>query len=586
MKSRSSYYNPGVARSLLRRYWPLWTAYAVILLLNLPLSLATYRAVGDAVSASSEAYAVTRDYLAQSISGSSSGLLFWSALFGLLIAGAVFGHLFNNRLNGLMNSLPLRREGLFLTAWLTGLVPMLLADLLAVLLGWLMLRAWGLSANEALLRWLGMAVLANLAFFNFCVFCAVLVGRKGSYVLLFLLSNVAVGLLTAFVLVLLEAMLYGYVADFPDWAAFLTPPLKLVSVYGGLGYLAVFPEKQAHSLATIAIYAGVSVLFLLAGLLCYRRRQMETVGDAVSAPWLKPILKTLFCLTFALGFTLLLMGLTGGAAFDYGMLGVPALLGCLLPSVFLGYFLAEMIVRRTVKVFRGAWRGFFITAGVLAVLACAVGFDVFGYETRVPAAEEIREVRLSGHADGLLTEPELVDRALSLHRGCVALRDQDVEWESYYTETIRYELKNGRTIRRQYRIDETMNRELEALCNEPASISARMRTLRDQIDEESFNSATLIAYDRSGSKYAKYDDLSLDELLSLMDGGVLPDAALGQIDLCGEDVPRGTTEYTIQIFLKDELTQQIEVDKVSENTLRWIKAYLRRSAGDSQTGQL
>ena len=37
MKSRISLFNRGVSRSLLRRFWPLWTGYAVYMLLRLPV---------------------------------------------------------------------------------------------------------------------------------------------------------------------------------------------------------------------------------------------------------------------------------------------------------------------------------------------------------------------------------------------------------------------------------------------------------------------------------------------------------------------------------------------------------------------
>ena len=41
MKSRTSCFNGGVCRSLLRRFWPLWAGYFVLLLFLLPVQLST-----------------------------------------------------------------------------------------------------------------------------------------------------------------------------------------------------------------------------------------------------------------------------------------------------------------------------------------------------------------------------------------------------------------------------------------------------------------------------------------------------------------------------------------------------------------
>lgn len=50
-------------------------------------------------------------------------------IFGLLSAMAVFSYLYNSRSVGLMHTLPLKREGLFLTNYLSGLSCFLLPNL-------------------------------------------------------------------------------------------------------------------------------------------------------------------------------------------------------------------------------------------------------------------------------------------------------------------------------------------------------------------------------------------------------------------------------------------------------------------------
>ena len=45
----------------------------------------------------------------------------------------------------------------------------------------------------------------------------------------------------------------------------------------------------------------------------------------------------------------------------------------LIVGAFIGYFAAEMLIQKTMHVFRGKWKGLLITWAVLAVLAVCCG---------------------------------------------------------------------------------------------------------------------------------------------------------------------------------------------------------------------
>lgn len=579
MKSRTSLFNWGVSRSLLRRFWPLWTGYFVILLLSLPALLPRYVHLSNP-----EMERLSAD---QTIAGNSLGLLFWTALVGVIIAGAMFGYLYRSRLCGLMNSLPIRRETMFCTAYLTGLVPLLLADLLAVLAAGAIGLPGGVVSLHILLQWLGMAVLGNLAFYSFAVFCAVLTGHRAFLPLLFLMLNFIVGLIVLCAQGLLDLTLYGYAMNFPEWALFLTPPAYLASGFINNLTVAIGAGNEANiHLTPIAIYAGLSLLFLLLGFLLYRRRQMEAAGDVVAVPWLKPVLKYLFCLGFALVFTIVLLTLTDRGGDKPGLF---PLLISLLISCFLGYFISEMLLRRTVKVFRGAWRGFFVTAAALTAFALCVQLDLFGFERYLPAPEELQSVSLSGAYRGHLESPEKMAAAVELHREAIALRERKSDGEEYSRfETISYKLKNGRTVTREYFITKAMEKETIRLCNEPESLVYRFSESAG-IRREYIESADLSVKSGSGQffKSANYQ-LTPDELMDLMENGVRPDARLGRIDRAGNDVYHGATRYYVKILLKTKIDANptlitITVDADSENTIRWIREYLQSGSGQKPT---
>ena len=117
MKSRISLFNRGVSRSLLRRFWPLWTGYAVYMLLRLPVRIPAMLASAEAAKMSDNFDSFTFLSLNNSVISNGVGTLIPAALISLILVGAMFGYLYNSRMCGLMNSLPLRRETMFFTAW-------------------------------------------------------------------------------------------------------------------------------------------------------------------------------------------------------------------------------------------------------------------------------------------------------------------------------------------------------------------------------------------------------------------------------------------------------------------------------------
>ena len=136
MKSSRLSFNTAVARSTLRRCWPLWAAYLGFLLVTFPLPLLSE--IRTAWGIRSLHYAC-RDVI--------GNMAVFQALAGMAVAVLtvmlLFGYLYNSRGNTLMNSLPIRRESLFLTLYLTGLIPMLLCELLVMGLAMLMTAAYG-----------------------------------------------------------------------------------------------------------------------------------------------------------------------------------------------------------------------------------------------------------------------------------------------------------------------------------------------------------------------------------------------------------------------------------------------------------
>ena len=207
VRSKISFFNKAVALNLLKRFWPLWTAYFAAMIFVFPVNLLSklrFNLRGSLL----EIYGVNRQVL------QTCRLEFpVTFVFAVLIAMAVFSYLYDGRRCGLANSLPLRRETMYCTAFITGLVPMLIADLLVWAAAWIILAGTPNVITGYMLIRLGTSLMCSTAFFGLAAFCAALTGNLLVLPVLYGVINIAAVLLERAVEALLSVLVYGYAYD-------------------------------------------------------------------------------------------------------------------------------------------------------------------------------------------------------------------------------------------------------------------------------------------------------------------------------------------------------------------------------------
>lgn len=111
-------FSPALFRNDLSRFWPLWALYLAAWLLAMP----AMRLLG--LFGHNRKWMDPADLHTNALSGvtemASSGALIMSVIFGCLFAMALFSYLTNARAVGFVHALPARREGLFLTHYISG----------------------------------------------------------------------------------------------------------------------------------------------------------------------------------------------------------------------------------------------------------------------------------------------------------------------------------------------------------------------------------------------------------------------------------------------------------------------------------
>ena len=530
MKSKTSLFNKGVALNLLKRCWPLWTGYFVLLLLVTP-----------AVLSGRVDRLAPGEMLNYTLLNTGADVVYISMAVGVLAAMAMFNYLYSTKSCGMMNMLPLRRETMFLTAFLTGLVPMLAADVLVMLIT-AVLYGGRLVYFKTLLLWLAMAVMGNISFYGFAVFCAVLTGNLVVLPVLYLVLNLTVYVAERAVRYLLSAFVYGMNASSCTLLV-LSPIMELlnslsvmpVNYIDAEGMVQVVANVyQVNGLGVLGIYCAAGLVCAALALLIYRRRQMERATDVVAVPVLKPVFK--YCMTFGtavvLAYVVYAWLVSGNVS---GMAAALLVLLLLLVGAVMGYYAAEMLMQKTLKVFPGKWKCCLVSCLILAVLTMAWEFDLFGYERRVPEADQVESAWLVQNNTGL-TEPENIQALTQLHQNFVDNKAENESAEERYTVTVRYMLKDGGTLVRCYPIrydQEALNdpdsdiRRYEALENmEEARINRVVPPFPVTITNISYGDVYMSWLDEEG--YYQGENLSLtDEQVFALYQCILKDLEAG-----------------------------------------------------------
>lgn len=509
MKSKTSYFNMGLCKNLLKRFWPLHLAWLCLLLARLPIQISSYP---------------DTEWIRSTLNLNILDSGIYSAKYGIvasvLSVMAMFSHLYNRRDCGLINSLPLRREATFITACLTGLLPLLAAAVLAWLVGLLVFAGNPYIGTHYVNLWLLTVVLSLVAFYGMAVFCAMLTGNILILPLLFIVLNVVVYGIEVLIRSLLGKLIYGYA--YPDLhTIWFSPWIHMNRILFSSSSTAdgsELPEGQytIHGLNVLAVYAAVGVVLMIAALLLYRRRQMETAGDVVAIQVLKPVFRVCasFCAGLLFSYTLLDVGLLNHF---HGKAAAAICIVLMILGAALGYYAAEMLMQKSLQVFRGTR----VTGLVAVCLLLSLGtlcfeLDLFGYESRIPRQEDILAVEVPGDWR-FVKGPEAIDLYLQLHARILENKDHNERAAAENSRTIRlkYQLKDGSSLTRNYSIDTSQDwvdsvyseMALAQEINQLTGVKEQLNSTQIPLERDSILRASVI-YD------AYADDANGDRILS------------------------------------------------------------------------
>ena len=487
MRSATSFFNKTLFRNQLQRTWPLWLGYTALWLFILPVTLLTK-------GSSYQERFTAADAADLLLNTGARGGIFIAFFFGLCFAMLAFSYLTQSRATNGCHALPLRRETLFSTAYLTGLFCQLASILLAYALSAVIAVPFQLSVTAVTVPAMLAAMLETVFFYSFAVLCMMMTGQMLAAPAFYLIGNFLAVSMESLVRSFAGNFLFGYAANGTGKLGFLSPLYwmnRMVDVswsQDGTVY-----SLAPGTLPLLIAYAAAGLVIALIALLLYRTRKSELTGSTVAFSWAAPVFKygVAFCTAIAPG--QLLYYLLFGQYQPSGHYSLPGTIVCMVIAGLLGYYIAEMLIRKSFHVFRAGAKGAAIVAGVLVLLGVSMTFDLTGYENRVPDESDVEAVyyTFGGTTHVVTGDRDTIRYLLAAHRAIADNKDEqmqllrvptsvDVEMgteddtsdQRQFSLEISYYLYNGTQLKRRYDICLDKND-----LPDPTSVTGRVNAL-------------------------------------------------------------------------------------------------------------
>ena len=489
MQSKTSfceYFNKTLFRRNMMRFWPLWAAPSFIGAL-FPLAVLTQmlrwpNTTYTALNLTSAYYEIV-----------TYALPIISLCYAVLVALAVWSYLFNSRSTGMMHTLPLRREGLFLTGVLSGMAMMLIPYVVTGALAIVIFACFGAFNPVGILVTILAVIGESLFYFASATVVAFITGNLFAMPVLYFIFHFLAVAMDFLVNLFATGFLFGVNGDYSGAVEFLSPTVYLMThVRCDRTYQEIFVPDAVHGSMTpdgfgyyeselvsvslekgwlIAVYAVVGLALLGIAYALYRRRRSESAGDVVAVGWMKPVFRygVAICASMAGGLALYAIfwgSFQSGDTYDV----IPLVIAMMIAGA-IGYYAASMLLAKSLRVFRGSWKGLGFTAICSVAICCVLFFDLFGVETRVPTANQIDYMTFHAADNSydlypeedaeLLEEVRKVHLAIAQDADYIRATEENWRYDAavnqneislYNYVRLNYYLKDGTSVSRSYHV--------------------------------------------------------------------------------------------------------------------------------------
>jgi len=575
MNLKTSFINPGILRNDFKRFTWISVVYLLGLLFTVPLTLYLMYTAAEKNGLLYHDYLRTLQFSFDSSPFALMLIIIVPVLTGMLL----FRYLQSSKAADMVHSLPIKRETLYNTHLLSGIIFLFIPLIITALVTWGVISGLGIDylRGQDVLVWLGINLLINLLFFMTSVATAMITGMSTvqgvlSYILLFLPTGFSVLLLYN-----LQMYVYGFALDYYINRINISPLQRIM-------------EFSSYPILTseITAYFLISVVLYFVGKYLYQQRQLERAGNAITFDVLKPLFKygVTFCAMLVMGsYFCIATASMGWTYFGY-------FLGSLI-----GYFLMEILFHKSLHIFHWpALKGYGTYSLIAILLIAGLHFDFSGYEHRQPVLAEVESTYLDSTFTALnyrdqhiispsqyynneinyppvkpiFTEKTNIASIYTLHQNIISqLAEEKQGLLSRARNTpsapicLAYTLKNGRHVYRQYYLTSgKFDRQLK-----PIAESTEYKQLHNEIRGLDPDNVHLIDIQVDGlDKNAGISDPEqIRQAINVLQKDILQQSYADLND-------RRTPWARIDIHTKDHHIVNLSWNKSFRNFERWLKA--------------
>lgn len=440
MPSERTFFNKAIYKRALSRFWLIGAAYAAVLCF-LTLMCGRYFNFDTKEIAEYVSYSILSNLTRREIVAAAAA--------AVVMAVAVYGWMFRKTSAAYISALPVTREALLISSLLAGLTLLILPCIIAMLVSLLLYGGARPVYVSSLLCSTAAVVLMNIAFFGLASFCTVFTGNAAVLPALYVIALYGFVGIEAVIRYIAEFLLFGVRGT--GWElAVLSPVYYFSNNYVG---------SYSHAIPLTAIYAAAGVILAGIAVIFFRHRRMEAAGEVVAVPVLRPIFRWGLAAAGSLGMAVLtLKTVFGVGSYAAGNGGTPGKVAILLLAMLfgaaVGWFGAEALMRKTLRVFDRHWKGLGVFCALLCVLVIGGKLDMFGVERYQPDVDEIGYATVYGwgeYDETRIMQPENIEALLSLQKDIIANKKayENQNGINIFPLTIEYYGTDGKLLARR-----------------------------------------------------------------------------------------------------------------------------------------
>ncbi len=369
----------------------------------------------------------------------------------------VFRYLYNRKLCGTIHSLPLTRTCMFLSNTLSGLTMMIAPFLITAIVIGIYMLVLGYSISHIPL-WIVVMIGYCLIFYALSVLTAMLTGHLVSAPVIYCFLNFGFLITQALFQMFVNLFYFGLSGAMNSNYYILTPFVYLLYHLHAPNDIAAFAKD---GLDGILIYAIVSVVILAISWFLYGMRKLETQGDPIVSKKIQPVLLYLATAMCAAVMSVLLFAVFFNNLDSYyaDTKTIAVVIVLFLLCSILIYFILNMLLKKTVHVFKGKHKGLIVYLGAALLTFLIIRLDVLNIENKIPDIKEIASVKITYEWNSHVYEDkESIATITDMHKELLDNKEllietantSDYDYQYARSVTLTYNLKNKKTITRDY----------------------------------------------------------------------------------------------------------------------------------------